>query len=395
MNRKLYYTYDDIKNPLLFGGLLIVINLFFLQDAIIYYILISFIVYRFVLYRSIGNYVDEWFFVKKYELPKVINTSIAFTLVFVYIHRSYTYDNENFYYINIGTGAVFLLIALLFLALTKDIKSRKRVEDFPNLKQERMYDNIDVELNEVFEKDRVIKKPRFETLTQKKFFGLIKKTITRPKLDKDGNVEQKKLIDYKDTRLKVTDDRTKNILPEVKQEIIDIINGENLDFYNYSLTFIPNEVEADKLLKILMLDENKMVKSRHRRKGVKFNDGYRYMRFWYKMMQDCFKELSDEEEKIEYDLKQALEKFDGILEYAFLDMFVLLSEYKNRPIGNSKALAKVDCDFNKNQNVLELCGAMDSVISTSVKRCGIAYYYGYYATVEKKGYKSNKSVEDV
>ena len=373
-HRHLIWDGSALKDITIILSLLIGINVFLFRENLLYYSIFLFLVLTWYFYRDVGFRVSTYFEVQKKRLPDIIRKSIFFGFLTVWIYKYSTYDNQSFYGINIVTGVVIFLVSVFLIYKSKTFHIRKKPEDFPNLKQEQMYDEVDS--LDVFQNFRLKKVPKFKTITKKKFFGLWEQKVTF----QDGF---EKIVDYSDIDLRVTDDKNKNLLPRVKKEIKDIINEENLDFYGYKLTRL-KELEIDSLMKKLTLDESKMIKSKHKRKGVTYEDGYRFLRFWYQQVQKNLKTISTEGNTIEYDFLEALYKFDGVLEYAFIDMYMFQSNYLNRPIGNTKALALKDDIFNGNTNMIELCGAMDSSLFTSIKRRGIAYLAGYYLTLKDR-----------
>lgn len=347
-----------------------VFNMVFFENKYVSLTIIFSLGYIIYFYKilGVGVVVDEWYYVRKSYLFNIIVTvlfislSMIFFIFEVIISSNYEICMQIF-------GAVSFIIGLIALFIRKDFTPKKKAKDYPNLKQERMYDDINMPLDETF-KYRVKKKEIIETIHKKGFLGIGKKTIKRIKRNEKGEKVYTKVVDYSDVNLD-TVDFYRNLLPDVETEIKDIINKENMDFYEYHLTEIEDEKGADKLIKKLSLP----IKEADA-------DGFIFPRFWYNELKKRLESINKD-----YDFKKSIRRFNGIFEYAMIDMFVYTREFKNVSMGNSRSYAV------ENKQSLNLYGALNSNTTRSVGRSGIAYYVGYHKTLELELIKMKKWLE--
>lgn len=403
IHRNYYFDKDSTKTSLMFLTALCVGNFLIFKEGLIYFAIAVYFVFRAILYSKIGNRISKFYIVQKERLPSLLLGSVALGFAIALMVRVSLVESQQLRLYSTIIGLIVFSIGLFFYFKRNEFKPRKKASDFPNLKQELVYQELDD--MSVFAEYRTKKVPKYKTFTKKRFFGLWLQKKTIP----DGF---KTVVDYSDIDLTVTDGRTKKLTPLAKKEIMDITNGENEEFYEYSLTRISGVEEAERLLKRLTLDVSKIKKSgrglkykgdkagyykevldgsfdtKYDKKG-RYSDGYMFPRFWYQLMDKNIKSLNNE--KVKFDFLEALDLFDGIFEYAMIHMFIYHSNYFNRPIGNSPTEALYDFLYSGNKNSFELCGAMDSAIFTSVKKRGSAYIAGYLLTAKKLGLDTIKA----
>lgn len=254
-----------------------------------------------------------------YHAKKELLTFIFFSWFFSFIVGNYTYSSvlmsDNPF---VSNYIAILIIIGCFLGLykLKNSSPRKFEKDYPNIVQERMYDDILLQLDDAFNY-RVINK----------------------------------MIDMRELDLSVVDNE-KELKPSIKKEIIDIINGKRTTYYDYKLTKVNNIEETIKFLNTPI-------------KAVEETD--KFIRYIFQL---CNKKL--EPLKEEFDFKRALEKYSNILEYALIELFIHTRNFKNVPMANMIAYA------NESSYSKHVYGALDSHTATSIGRFGIAYYVGYY-----------------
>ena len=395
IHRNYYFDKKSVQSALILLGVLLLGNLLIFKEELVYFAVGVYFAFQAILYSKMGYRLSKFYIVQKERLPSVLTGSVFFGFFIVFIARHILEDTQELRLYSTILGLIAFSAALILYLKRAEFKPRRTVDDFPNLKQELVYQELDD--MSVFAKYRTKKVPKFKTFTKKRFFGLWvqKKTI------QDGFTT---IVDYSDIDLTLTDGRSKKITPIARKEIMDITNGENEEFYDYSLTKVKSREEGELLLRRLSLDVSKIKKSG---KGLKYkgdksnhfkavldgsfdskfdekqrySDGFRFARFWFQLMDKNLKSLNDEE--VQFDFLETLDLFNGVFEYTMIHMFVFHSKYFNRPIGNSPTEALYDFLYSGNRDAFELCGAMDSSIFTSVKKKGSAYIAGYLLMVKK------------
>jgi len=238
-------------------------------------------------------------------------------------------DKERDYTLNV-IGIILLFVSVITLFLRKKFHIRKTADDYTNLKQERMYDDIILELDDAY-KGRIIKE------------------------------SGKDYLDIREIDVEVVD-MFKNIKPKLKNEIINIINYDtkSKEFRPYRLTLLSTEEMIDRYINKL----NKPI--------VDSTDTDKFPRYMFQMLTGKLNEL-----RIKYDIKAKILEFSGVFEYALIDMFILARTYKNIPMGNTLAYAQETTQSR------HLYGALNSITIRSIGRYGIAFYVGYYKAIEK------------
>lgn len=139
-------------------------------------------------------------------------------------------------------------------------------------------------------------------------------------------------------------DKRKDLLPHIKKEIIDITNGENINFYDYGITRVdPLKVKLEEVEKGLSL-------------------------FYKAILNVAQTNLTQFKKGVPF--SEALKENEYVIEYAILYILEKSKAIKNTPVGNLGSLVKTPQD----EHMLGACG---SVGFTSVGRYGIAIYVGY------------------
>lgn len=256
------------------------------------------------------------------SLTLVILAVAIFAATYFYIIRSGSGDWEisnTFAWV-----AVFgIFISIVSIATMNFVKPKRYEKEFELLEQEVMYDT-GISLEQAYY-NRVIKW----------------KGETPSKVSTD-NIE-----------LAVVD-KQKNLLPYLKKEISDIVSGENIGFYEYSLT------RVDPRKKSIDLVEKELSP------------------FYKAIFKIANENLTQFSEPIPF--KRAMEINNNIVEYAILYTLEKAKLIKNTPIGNLGSLVNSLQDEH-------MLGACSSLGFTSVGRYGIGIYVGY-----KKYWENQKPI---
>jgi len=235
------------------------------------------------------------------------------------------FATSYFYIIRNGNGdwevsnafawvAVFgILISIISVGTMKFVKPKRYEKEFELLEQEVMYDTGC-------------------SLEQAYYHRVIKWKGKTPSKVSTDNIE-----------LAVVD-KQKNLLPHLKKEISDIVSGENMGFYEYSLT------RVDPLKK--SIDEIE--------KGLS-----PFYKSIFKIANENLTQFSDP-----IPFKRAMELNNNIVEYAILYTLEKAKSIKNTPLGNLGSLVNSLQDEH-------MLGACSSLGFTSVGRYGIGIYVGY------------------
>lgn len=212
-----------------------------------------------------------------------------------------------------------MITGIVAVLTVKHVKIKKYAKEFNVLEQETMYETGST-LEEAF-KHRIIK-----------YSGGKPSKMTTINID-----------------LNVVDDK-KDLLPHLKQEILDIVGDRNVMFYEYGLTKI---------------DPSK----------VKISDCETSLSAFYKgVLREARKNLQYFDCDITFEQAMALN--DNVVEYAVLYILEKAKELKNTPMGNLGSLIKSPQDEH-------MYGACSSLGFTSVGRYGIAIFVGYRLFHEK------------
>lgn len=412
-----------------FYWILAVLAFSFIAEGL-FYILIAFLgvfSYVFIWNSNKETGLDcglDMYFDAKHDILSSLVTVAIFTWMisssFMNIDlliQSYTMDYQ-YYGVFI---AIVSFIAIKFGA--KKAHTKKTANDYSNLKQERMYDDILITPDDAFKrvirvgtakkiKNMIKRKNPITERAIKDFFiasdielpinfdnrkdclvfesndlrfnqtfyeDFIEKYPTASFDDKEerweipsdeycmDNSKTNKSIDMRDLDLEVVNNE-RELLPHIKKEIADIVSRKNEIMYPYSLTVI-KEDDTDRTIAFL----NSAIKEA--------KEDNKLIRYVYQM---CIRDLKRRVNK-RFDFIEALKKYDYVLEYAIIDLFIYTNSFLNRPMGNIVCY-KSESDYSKH-----LFGALNSqpCSSTTIGRNGIAYYVGYHKFSEFKESNEN------
>ena len=221
-------------------------------------------------------------------------------------------------------AVIGLIVAVATIYTMKDVKIKKYASDFDVLEQETMYET-GIPLDLAY-RHRVIK-----------YSGGKPSKLTTNNID-----------------LNVVDSK-KDLLPHLKKEIVDIINGLNSEtvytdkikkagFYEYGLTKVdPRKTKISDIEKTLSP-------------------------FYKGVLKVAQTNLNHFQSPIPF--KEAMAENDYVVEYAILYILEKAKAIKNTPMGNLGSLVESPQD----EHLLGACGSLGF---TSVGRYGIAIYVGY------------------
>lgn len=246
------------------------------------------------------------------SLILVILAVAMFTTSYFYIIRSGNGDWE------ISNTFAWVAIFGVFVSITsllamKFVKPKRYEKEFELLEQEVMYDTG-------------------LSLEQAYYHRVIKWEGKTPSKVSTDNIE-----------LAVVD-KQKNLLPHLKKEISDIVTGDNVGFYEYSLTRVdPRKKSIEDIEKNLSP-------------------------FYKSIFKIANENLAQFSQPIPF--KMAMDLNNNIVEYAILYTLEKAKLIKNTPIGNLGSLVKSLQDEH-------MLGACSSLGFTSIGRYGIGIYVGY------------------
>lgn len=307
--------------------------------------------YNYLFYMKTDLYLDDFMQAKK-KLWEYVMASYIMIVGFLWMLFSVLKinDGEASYGVMIY-GAALVITSAIGMKGLGNFNIKKKEKDFNNLKQEYMYDDVKVKLADAFSH-------RIKTT------GSGKKT--------------KEWIDLQGLDIQVVD-IYRDIKEDIFLEIRYIVNMEESmrDSLPYFLTKYNSKEEIEEGIKELQ------------RPVLDGSEKNKFIRYVYQLLK-----MKIEENKRAFDIEAKIKEFDGVLEYAILDMYTFVADFKggfkNVPIGNM--LAYTDPKTEGNMYSRHLCGAMDSIsMNEIVGRYGIGFYTGYHLFLE--GVKLDKREE--
>lgn len=207
-------------------------------------------------------------------------------------------------------GVVVSLVVILTL---KHVRIKKYAHEYPMLEQETMYETG-------------------RALDQAYAHRVVKFSRGKPSKLTTAGID----LDVVDSE--------KELKPELKREILDILNGHNADFYEYGIWDVDPAKTPLKQIENLLSPFYKGVLKAAR-------DNLRYF-------------------DADITFEEAMKLNGYVVEYAVLYILEKAREIKNTPMGNLGSLVASDQD----EHMLGACGSLGF---TSVGRYGIAIYVGY------------------
>jgi len=340
------------KYAILFA-LIVVMSLLNMDSTAFLYMGIVSIFYIYYFFTATGiNIKFDNFVLAKRQLMTSIFVITAFAAMILFLASGVldkSYHRHNLVYYGIGFTLLFISLILLYFARKDQV--RKKAEDFDGLLvQEKMYDEIKIDLKDAFayrikqiikpptfKKNRFLPKKFHKQLSEKK----VSKEIFAPDIDSD-------VVDIFQV-----------ILPERLKEIRDILllNEKARPFREYWLTVldVDNKEEVSAYISSL---EKPILSTKEKNL---------FYRFFYQLIVKKIKGVQKN-----YDFEVALKRFNGVVEYAILDMFLYAREFLNIPMGNMLAYAA------ESKQSRHFYGAANSITIESVGRYGIGIYAGFY-----------------
>jgi len=308
------YTIYKTKNIYLIFGVAIVLSM---AITGIFYVTMMMGILFIYIYKSSGtnDSVDLYFYAKK-DILHTLSLVAFISFCFIYYIFEINMKNKS---LSLSIDFVSLLIIIsAFYGIYKlpKMSPKKLEKDYPNIVQERMYDDILIQLDDAF---------RYRVVDKK--------------------------IDMRELDISVVDNE-RQLKPSIQKEIMDIINKKRVNFYDYKLTKITDVEETLKFLNTPIKDAKEQDK---------------FIRY---IFQTCNKKLAPLKE--DFDFREALKKYSNIIEYAIIELFLHTRNYKNVPMANMIAYA------NESAYSKHLYGVLDSHTATSIGRYGIGYYVGYH-----------------
>lgn len=300
--------------------------LFFAFNVFVFALVLIITIY---LAKNLGGQKRDTFLFAKNQLAIAI-AMIAVFILFSYISTVMTpiLFAPRTTELQIILSLIVSLLPLFYWILSSHINPKKKLSDFNNLTQEKMYDAIDKSLSQAVV-DRVVR-------WHKGF-------------DRGGEPIPEKLT-TKNIDLSVVTPRGK-ILPFIEKEIHDIVSmgpsQENtvlLSLYGYQLNQLATHIHEEAVFKSTLSPL--------------------YSFIWTITAQNL------KEANVSYKWETFIEWANGCTEYALLCFVEYGRNFKNIPPGNIKALAISEQDFH-------FFGAFNSLNFVSIGRAGVAISTGY------------------
>lgn len=334
-----YNVYDKFnlfKIYAILVAVLIFFSMFGINVKIAFFGLIGSILYSFFFFGilEVGLKFDEYQSAKKILMEMTVVFSI-FSAMAVFMIDVAVFENNfrDMVYKNIAL--FFLIISLLLIFFQKNNLLKIKSEDFNGLLiQERMYDDIKLQLKESFE---------YRVIKNKNKQEIFAKDIDNEVVDIFQNIKPEILVEIK--KFILMDEGYK----QFSKYWLTILNPDDNAAINNYIDFLNTEVKEAH-------EDNKF---------------YRYM---YQLIRKKLDLINKE-----YDFSQAVKSFHGVVEYAIIDMFIYARNFKNIPMGNILAYA------NENSQSRHFYGTLNSITIESVGRYGIGIYVGYYLAKENLG----------
>lgn len=308
------YTIYKTKDIYLIFGAAIVLSIAI--TGVFYATLMMGILFIYIYKSSGTNDSIDWYFYAKKDILHTLTLVCFISFCFMYYIFEINIKNNSLS-LSINFISILIVIAAIYgIYQLPKMSPRKLEKDYPNIVQERMYDDILVQLDDAF---------RYRVVEKK--------------------------IDMRELDISVVDNE-RQLKPSIQKEIMDIINRKRVNFYDYKLTKTTNIEETLNFLNTPIKD------AKERDKFIRY------------IFQTCNKKLVPLKE--DFDFKQSLKKYSNIIEYAIIELFLHTRNYKNVPMANMIAYA------NESAYSKHLYGVLDSHTATSIGRYGIGYYVGFH-----------------